>query len=98
MARAKKPAKKVVRRRAKKPVEKVLRKGAKKLDPFTIVIVANPVLETPWKSGTFVVDPMTSNRPAFNACAQYIRDALFGTLPSQRTAGSRYLQTWLGTA
>jgi hypothetical protein len=70
--------------KARKPVEKVLRKGAKKPNPFTIVIVANPALETPWKSGTFAVDPVTTNQPAFNACAQYILDALFGTLPKQR--------------
>src|SRR4051812_39418340 len=65
--------------RAKKPVERVLRKGAKKPDPFTIVIVANPALESPWRSGTFVADPVTSNQTAFNACAGYIKDALFGT-------------------
>ena len=72
--------------RAKKPVQKVLRKGARKPNPFTIVIVANPVLETPWKSGTFVVDPITANQAAFNACAKYIVDALFGALPNQREA------------
>src|SRR5205823_14050709 len=65
---------------------KVLRKGAKKPNPFTIVIVANPALETPWKSGAFVADPITSNQPAFNACAQYILDALFGALPNQGEA------------
>jgi hypothetical protein len=86
MAKAKKPVEKGSRQRAKKPVEQVLRKGAKKPNPFTIVIVANPALEAPWKSGTFVVDPITSNQAAFNACAQYILDALFGTLPNQREA------------
>jgi hypothetical protein len=84
MARANKPARKASGKGANKPVTKVLRKGAKKPDPFTIVIVANPALETPWKSGVFVVDPITSNQPAFNACAQYILDALLGTLPNQR--------------
>src|SRR5438445_3891970 len=86
MAKAKKPVKKSSRRGEKKPVEKVLRAGAKKMNPFTIVIVANPALETPWNSGTFVVDPVTSNQSAFDACAQYILDALFGKLPNQREA------------
>jgi hypothetical protein len=72
--------------RTKKPVTKVLRKGASKPDPFTVVIVANPALEAPWRSGAFVRDTVTSNQPAFNACAHYIRDALFGTLPNQREA------------
>lgn len=84
MAKEKRPVKKGSRRGAKKPVKKVLRKGAKKSNPFTIVIVANPALEAPWKSGTFVVDPITSDQAAFNVCAQYILDALFGTLPNQR--------------
>ena len=86
MAKAKKPAKGALRKGTKKPVASVLRKGAKKPDPFSIVIVANPALETPWMSGTFVVDPATSNHAAFNRCAHYILDALFGTLPSQREA------------
>ncbi|MGH7174555.1 MAG: hypothetical protein ACRELF_17750 [Gemmataceae bacterium] len=72
--------------KATKPVTKVLRKGTKKPNPFTIVLVANPALETPWKSGTFAADPMTANQAAFDACTQYILDALFGTLPNQREA------------
>jgi hypothetical protein len=86
MAKAKRTAKKGARKGAKNPVKKVLRKGAKKPNPFTIVIVANPALEAPWKSGNFVVDPVISNQTAFNACAQYILAALFGTLPNQREA------------
>jgi hypothetical protein len=70
----------------KKPVKKVLRAGAKKKNPFTIVIVVNPVLETPWKSGIFMVDPITSNQAGFDACVEYILDALFGTLPHQQEA------------
>ncbi|MBI1916342.1 MAG: hypothetical protein HYS12_16660 [Planctomycetes bacterium] len=68
------------------PVVKVLRQGdgPTKADPFTIVIVANPALEAPWHSGTFVVDPITGNEPSFDLCAQYIQDALFGNLPNQR--------------
>jgi hypothetical protein len=86
MAKAKGPARKGEPKGAKKPAKKTLRKGARKANPFTIVIVANPVLETPWKSGSFAVDPVTSNQASFNACAQYILDALFGTLPNQREA------------
>ncbi len=98
MAKAKKPAKRGSgqatdktakarsRRALKKPVQTVLRAGADKPNPFTIVIVANPALETPWKSATFAVDPITANQAAFNACAQYILDALSGTLPNQREA------------
>jgi len=84
LAKTKKPLKKSSRKRAKRPLQEVLRKGASKPDPFTIVIVANPALEAPWNSGNFVADPIISNQPAFNACAQYILKALFGRLPNQR--------------
>src|SRR5262249_47353 len=52
-------------------------------NPFTIVIVSNPVLETPQGSGIFVVDPIVSNQAGFDACAAYIDDSLFGGLPGQ---------------
>jgi hypothetical protein len=69
------------------PVIKVLRQGdATKPDPFTIVIASNPALEAPWKSNTFVVDPITAAQPAFDACADYVVDSLFGTLPGQAEA------------
>lgn len=48
---------------------KVLREGAKKANPFTIAIVANPALETPWKSGTFVVDSVMTAPADFYTCA-----------------------------
>ena len=64
---------------------KVLRPGdVSKPNPYTIVIVSNPALETPWKSGVFVVDPITGDQAAFDASAQYTVDALFGALPNQR--------------
>jgi hypothetical protein len=67
------------------PIKKVLSPGdTTKADPFTICIVANPLLEMPWQSGQFMVDPITSNNVAFDACAQYICDVLFGRLPQQR--------------
>jgi hypothetical protein len=72
--------------RAKQPVVKVLRQGASKQNPFTIVIIANPALEAPWKSGMFVVDPIAAGQKAFNACARYILDSLWGRLPNQREA------------
>lgn len=63
---------------------KTIRPGdTTKSNPFTIIIVSNPALEAPWNSGAFVVDPITANQAAFDACAQYIDDALFGKLPSQ---------------
>lgn len=67
------------------PVITTIRPGdTTKTDPFTVVIVSNPVLETPWKSGTFVVDPVTSIQTIFNAAVNQIVSALFGTLPGQR--------------
>lgn len=67
------------------PIVSVLAPGdTTKTDPFTIGIVANPVLETPWQSGQFRVDPITATQAAFDAGAQYILDALFGKLPNQR--------------
>lgn len=64
---------------------RVIRAGdTTKPDPFTICIVANPVLEAPWNSGTFVADPIVAQQPAFNAAADYVERSLFGLLPNQR--------------
>src|SRR6185503_9482969 len=66
-------------------VKKTIRSGdTSKQDPFTIIVVSNPALEAPWKSGTFVIDPITSAQAAFDACVNYIESSLFGTLPNQR--------------
>lgn len=87
MGKARKlPASKGSRTRVPKPSQRVWRTGAKKPHPFTVLIVANPALEAPWRSGNFVVAPITGSRPAFDACARYILAALFGTLPNQREA------------
>jgi len=62
----------------------VLQIGATKENPFTIVIAANPALETPWNSGLFTPDPILGDQPGFDATAQYVLSALFGGLPGQR--------------
>lgn len=62
----------------------VMREGdTGKPDPFTVVIVANPVLEQSKGLGVFAADPITSDRAAFNACARHINASLFGALPGQ---------------
>jgi hypothetical protein len=62
----------------------VIRAGdSSKTNPFTICIIANPALESPWKSGTFIVDPIMSDIAAFDACVQYINTVLFGNLAGQ---------------
>lgn len=63
--------------------QSILRAGASKPNPFTICIVANRLLEAPYRSRTYIVDPITTNRGAFDACAQYIVDSLFRGLPRQ---------------
>jgi hypothetical protein len=66
------------------PTIKVLRPGdTSKPDPFTIAIISNPVLERPWRSGLFVVDPITSDVAAFDTTAALIEESLFGLLPGQ---------------
>jgi hypothetical protein len=65
-------------------VMKVIRPGAAKPNPFTICIVANPVLEYPWNSASVIHDPLIGRRAAFEAAATYIDSALFGLLPGQR--------------
>ena len=67
------------------PIVKVLRAGdTTKQYPLTIAIIANPVLETPWNSGTFLHDPIIADQAAFDASANYINTALFGGLPRQK--------------
>jgi hypothetical protein len=66
------------------PVVRVIRPGdTTKPDPFTICVVANPALEEPWKSGQFIIDPITGNQPAFDGSVRYVEQALFGMLPGQ---------------
>lgn len=66
------------------PIIKTIRPGdTTKPDPFSICIIANPALEAPWNSGTFIADPIMANQPAFDACAAYIVTSLFGGLPGQ---------------
>ncbi|MGB8510286.1 MAG: hypothetical protein WCD76_18055 [Pyrinomonadaceae bacterium] len=67
------------------PIVNILRQGdTSKPNPFTIVIVANPALESPWKSGKFNADAITANQTAFDSCANYIDRCLFGELTEQR--------------
>jgi hypothetical protein len=61
----------------------ILRPGAVKSQPFTIVVVANPVLEAPLDSGQFIVDPVISRRLDFDAAARDIEASLFDTVPGQ---------------
>src|SRR4051812_37728540 len=68
------------------PPPTVMRPGAAKTDPFTVLVIANPALETRWKSGAFAVDPIVANQASFNAAARYVVDALFGGLPNQAEA------------
>ncbi|HWG19218.1 MAG TPA: hypothetical protein VG225_01725 [Terracidiphilus sp.] len=63
-----------------------IRPGAPKSNPFTIAIVANPVLEAPWNSGAVIADPIMGSLPIFQAAAAYIDSSLFGGLPGQREA------------
>lgn len=65
-------------------VSKVIRTGAAKPNPFTICIVANPVIEAPWNAGTVVKDPLIGQLAAFQAAATYIDSALFGLMPGQQ--------------
>ena len=67
------------------PALNVLQEGdAGKPQPFTITIISNPSLERPLGSGNFVADSITTDQQAFDACAQYIKNALLGRLPGQR--------------
>ncbi|MGL4555290.1 MAG: hypothetical protein ACRC33_29335 [Gemmataceae bacterium] len=51
--------------------------------PYTIALVANPALETPIGSGTFIPDPILANPAGFDLAATYTHDVLFGRLPGQ---------------
>lgn len=51
--------------------------------PYTILFVANPVLEVPWNSGTFIADPMPSNKVDFDAAVGYAVDCFLGAVPNQ---------------
>jgi hypothetical protein len=57
--------------------------GAAKANPFTICIVANPVVESPAGSGVLVTDALPSNPAAFQSAVQYIVDCVFGRMPNQ---------------
>src|ERR1700722_8457674 len=61
-----------------------MRVGAAKPNPFTICIVANPVIEAPWNAGAVAQDPLIGQLAAFQAAAAYIDSALFGLLPGQQ--------------
>lgn len=66
------------------PAPVVVRAGdTSKPDPFTILVVANPALETPLDSGNFAVDPIMSDRVAFENCVDYVERSLFAALPGQ---------------
>jgi hypothetical protein len=66
------------------PVVRIVRPGnTTKPNPFTIFVIANPSLEAPWKSGTFIADPIMADQRAFDTCVQYVEDVLFGRLPHQ---------------
>lgn len=69
---------------AEKPIIRVIREGdTSKRNPFTIVVVANPALEAPWRSGIFVTDPIAGDQAAFDGCVASINESLFGDLPGQ---------------
>jgi hypothetical protein len=63
----------------------VLQQGAQKPtdNPYTIVIVASPYIESPVDSGNFVPDPIVQSEDTFDQCAQYVIDSVFGHLPGQ---------------
>ena len=65
-------------------VQTVIRPGAPKANPFTVCIVANPALEAPWNSATFVADPIIGQLAAFQAAVVYIDSALFGLLAGEQ--------------
>jgi hypothetical protein len=54
-----------------------------KPDPYTIVFVANPALERPWKSGAYVDDPICGNKADFDAAVNHAVDCLFAKLTGQ---------------
>ena len=54
-----------------------------KTDPYTIAILANPVLEAPWNAGVFQSDPIMDDPLAFDSAASLYFNALFGRLSGQ---------------
>lgn len=65
--------------------KKVLREGdTSKPLPYTIVIVANPAIESGESSGRFKADPISKHQDEFDDSANYINQCLFGELPNQR--------------
>lgn len=67
------------------PTVSVLAEGETKPNdnPYTIVIIANPTLQTTSSQQPLVADPILTQPASFQACVQYARDALFGRLPGQ---------------
>src|SRR5947209_2773258 len=66
-------------------VVNVLRSGDNsKPNPYTIAVIANPALETPWRSSIFVGDPILNSLAAFQAAVVYIESNLFANLPGQK--------------
>jgi hypothetical protein len=62
----------------------VLRPGdTTKPNPYTICFVANPVLESPWQSFSFISDSMPGNGIQFDVSARYAVDCLIGNLAGQ---------------
>jgi hypothetical protein len=63
----------------------LLQPGAQKPNdnPYSIVIVANPGIESPINSGNFVADPILNSQAAFDGCARYVVASVFGRLPGQ---------------
>lgn len=55
-----------------------------KTNPYTVVIVANPWLESPRHSRVLKADPIMLSQPSFDLAANYIVDSLFGLLPGQK--------------
>ena len=67
------------------PIITTLRSGdTAKQYPFTIAIIANPILEAPWRSDRFIEDAIVYNKQAFDDAANYINVSLFGGLPGQK--------------
>jgi hypothetical protein len=52
-------------------------------NPYTIVIIANPAIESPVDSGKFVPDPILGSPATFEACVQHVMASVFGRLAGQ---------------
>ncbi len=61
----------------------VHRPGALKAEPFTVLVVANPILEAPLDTGQLIADPISSDAGGFARAVSYIKRAIFGQLPDQ---------------